>query len=122
MIGGIGVSVIKMTQMSYLFIILAVLFGAVAVVLFFAYDIGRCWRIVWGKRVGACVVKTPVRRQKKHIEMAMQHDRTQKLVRGETMRTSGLEACRPTVLPDTEETEPLETMYLVQDITMMEAR
>ncbi|MDE7267039.1 MAG: hypothetical protein K2N89_06200 [Lachnospiraceae bacterium] len=115
-------SAIKMTQMSYLFIILAVLFGAVAVTLFFAYDIGRCWRIVRGKRVGAFVAKTPVRQQKKHIEMAMQHDRTQKLVHGETMRPSGLEACRSTVLLDMEETEQLETMYLVQDITMVEAR
>lgn len=113
---------IKMTQMSYLFIILAVLFGAVAMALFFVYDIGRCWRIVCGKRVGACVVKTPVRRQKKHIEMAMQHDRTQKLAPEQMMRPSGLEACRSTVLLDMEETEPLETMCLVQDITMMEAQ
>lgn len=115
-------SAIKMTQMSYLFIIMAVLFGAVAVALFFAYDIGRCWQIVHGKRVGACVVKAPVRRQKRHMEMPMQHDRTQKLALGETMRPSDLDACRSTVLLDTEETEPLETMYLVQDITMMEAR
>ena len=115
-------SVIKMTQMSYLFLILAVLFGAVAVALFFVYDIARCWRIVCGKRVGACVVKTPVKRQKKHMEVSTQHDRTQKLVLEELMRPSGFEACRSTVLLDTEETEPLETMYLVQDITMMEAR
>ena len=113
---------IKMTQMSYFFIVLAVLFGAVAVALFFAYDIRRCWRIVCGKRVGACVVKAPVKRQKKHMEMPMQHDRTQKLAPEELMRPSGFEACRSTVLLDMEETEPLETMCLVQDITMMEAR
>ena len=122
MIGRFGVNAIKMTQMSYLFIVLAVLFGTVAVALFFAYDIGRCWRIVCGKRVGACVVKAPAKRQKKHMEMPMQHDRTHKLVRGETMRLPGFEACSSTVLLDTEETEPLETMCLVQDITMMEAR
>lgn len=115
-------SVIKMTQMSYLFIIFAVLFGVVAVALFFAYDIGRCWRIVHGKRVSACAVKTPVKRQKKYMETPMQHDKTQKLAHEETMRLSGYEACRSTVLLDTEETEPLETMCLVQDITMMEAR
>lgn len=115
-------SVIKMTQMSYFFIIMAVLFGTMAVVLFFAYDIGRCWRIVRGKRFGAQVVKAPAKRQKKHMEMPIQHGRTQKLARGETMRQSRLEACKSTVLLDTEETEPLETMCLVQDITLMEAR
>ena len=115
-------SVIKMTQMSYLFIILFVLFGTVAVALFFAYDIGRCWRIVCGKRVDARVAKTPAKRQGKHMEIPMQHDRTQKLAPEETMRPLGLETCRSTMLPDAEETEPLETMCLVQDITMMEAR
>lgn len=117
-------SAIKMTQMSYLFIIMAVLFGMVAMALFFTYDIGRCWQIVHGRRVGACVVKMPVRRQKKHMETAMRHDKTQKLAPEEMMRLPGLglEACRSTILLDTEETEPLETMYLVQDITMMEAR
>lgn len=98
----------EMTHMSYFFAAIAVVFGTASVVMFFAYDIRRCWQIVSGKRDG----------KKNYIAVSAQRDRAQKTellypnVREDT--------CESTLLLAAEDTEPLETMCLVQDITMME--
>lgn len=115
-------SISEMTCMSYFFAIIAALFGAAAVAMFFAYDIKRCWQIVSGKRVGAPSTKTSVNRQKKHATIPAQHNRTQKLTPEEKTEPLHSNACESTVLLTEEETEPLETMCLVQDITMMDAQ
>lgn len=115
-------SISQMTYMSYFFTIIAVLFGATAVALFFIYDIRRCWQIVRGKRVSTPFFKIPVDRQKKHTEVCAQRDRTKKLTLEKKTQPLCSDAFQSTVLLATEETEPLETMYLVQDITMMDVQ
>lgn len=98
-------SISEMTHVSYFFMIMAVVFGGVAVAMFFAYDIRRCWQIVRGKQVSVPSVKVSVNRKKE--------EKTEPLCPN---------AYESTVLLAAEETEPLETMCLVQDITMMDVK
>lgn len=108
----------EMTYMSYFFAITAVVFGTASAAMFFVYDIRRCWQIVSGKQVRLSFVKAFGDRKKNHITTPAQHDGSQKTellypnIREDT--------CKSTLLLAAEETEPLETMCLIQDITVME--
>lgn len=112
----------KLTYMSYFWAVIGTLSGIVAVVLFFAYDIRRCWRIVRGKQARASFVRVSVERQKKRMEKPLQHDRMWKLAPEEKTEPLSLSTYKSTVLLTAEEIKPLETMHLVQDITMIEAQ
>lgn len=114
--------ILKLTYMSYFLTIIAALSGVVAVALFFAYDIRQCWRIVYGKQARTSLVKAPVKKQKNYIKKDLQHDTTSKPAPEEKTEPLYLNTYKSTVLLTPEETEPLETMYLVQDITMIEAQ
>lgn len=113
---------LKLTYMSYFWTVIATLSGIVAVVLFFAYDIRRCWRIVRGKQARVSFVRIPVKSPKNHMENPLQHDRTWKLASEEKTEPLSLSAYKSTVLLTAEEIKPLETMHLVQDITVIEAQ
>jgi len=99
---------------------MAVLCAAAAVIMFFAYDIRRCWQIVRGKRVNSPSVKRPAIRPSKRKKMPAESAQTQKLILTERTQMLPLEARRSTALLVSEETVPLGTMDLVQDITMMD--
>lgn len=114
--------VLELTYMSYFWAIIAALSGIVAVALFFTYDIRRCWRIVRGKHSRASIVRVPAKKQKKHMEKNLQHDRTWKPAQEEKTEPLSSDTCKSTVLLTAEEIKPLETMHLVQDITMIEAQ
>lgn len=114
--------VLELTYVSYFWTIIAALSGIVAVVLFFAYDIRRCWRIVRGKQVCTSFVRVPVKSKKNHIEKLLQHGRTRKLAPEEKTELLSLSTYESTVLLTAEEIKPLETIHLVQDITMIEAQ
>lgn len=103
--------ILEMTYVSYFWSIIAVLSGIAAVVLFFAYDIRRCWRIVHGKQALASFAS---------MEKSLQHDRTWRLASEEKTEPLSRNTYKATVLLTTEETKPLETMCLLQDITMIE--
>lgn len=94
-----------MTYVSYFFAAMAVLSGIAALAIFFIYDIKTCWQILKGGRGLAPSVK--------------------KLSHGEgTERLDAKldeKAHEQTVLLDMEATEPLGTMVMVQEITMIEA-
>lgn len=100
----------EMTHVSYFFAFLAVLSGIITVVMYFALDIKRCWRIVRGRHLVAVREKTPcaadfnAERQKSN-EMG---GKTEKLVPDKTE-----------AFPALEETVLLDTMTLVQDIVIM---
>ena len=91
----------EMTHMSYFFVIMAVLFGIITVIMYFALDIRRCWRIVQGKHSVIVREKAPCVADSNtaHRKGSDIGDKTEKL----------------------EETVLLETMTLVQDIVMMDA-
>lgn len=98
-------SILKMTYMSYLFIIISIVFGVTAVIMYFVFDIKRCWRIVRGNDLS----------DKFYTDAAQ----TQKTEGTKTEKTERLIANKSTVLLTSEETVPLESMKLVQDIVMM---
>ncbi|MDE7208174.1 MAG: hypothetical protein K2N90_13630 [Lachnospiraceae bacterium] len=95
----------EMTQVSYFFVVLAVLFGIIAVIMYFALDIGRCWRIVRGRH-------SAVVRENALYAVAFDTE----------CRGNGA-VCEKTerLVPDKTETPLLETMTLVQDIFMTDA-
>lgn len=101
----------EMTYVSYFFIFLAVLSGTMTVVLYFALDIKRCWRIVRGRRSVAVREKAPCAAAfdaecQKGSETG---GKTEKLVPDKTE-----------AFPALEETVLLDTMTLVQDIVIMD--
>lgn len=99
-----------MTYMSRFFAAAALLSGIVALAIFFAYDIRTCWRILGG---GKGLVPAAEKRSAKKLPHG---EMTQRLNANPDEK-----AHEPTVLLDVEATEPLGTMVMVQNITMMEA-
>lgn len=103
-----GVS--EMTHVSYFFTAMAAVFGCVSAVMYFMFDIRRCWRIARGTYSVAVREKKPVGivSNKEEKNYGLVHQKTEKL------------ASDKTETPFTfEETVPLETITLVQDIVMM---
>ena len=105
-------SISEMTYVSYFFVVMAVLFGIITVIMYFTLDIRRCWRIVRGghsavirDRVSCDIASNTEWKRNSEISK-----KTEKLVSDKT------EALFPF-----EETVPLETMTLVQDIVMTDA-
>ena len=103
-------SISEMTYVSYFFAAAALLSGVAALAIFFAYDIRMCWRILKGERWAAPPVK------RRHKEKLPHGEKTQRLD-----AKLDEKAQEPTSLLDMDSTEPLGTMALVQEITMMEA-
>ena len=105
-------SISEMTHVSYFFVIMAVLFGIITVIMYFTLDIRRCWRIVRGGHSAVIRDRMPCdiasnTEWKRNSEI---NEKTEKLV---TDKTEALFMF--------EETVPLETMTLVQDIVMTDA-
>lgn len=127
MIGGVGLDILKMTYVSYLLTGIAVLSGIMTVALFFLYDIPRCVRIVRGGGrsafAGAAASDADtVHRKKERRAKPIRRGKTEKLAFAGKTELLDKNAKKSTVLLTAEDTTPLETMYLVQDITMMEAK
>lgn len=99
-------SISEMTYVSYFFAMLTAVFGIAAIVIFFAYDIRRCWQIVKGGKISVNRQKKPLR-----VKESAAEAKTELL---------GMKLCKSTVLLGAEDTEPLETISLLQDITMMD--
>lgn len=104
-----------MTYVSYFFIALSVLFGAAALVMYFALDIRRCWGIVRGRYAAAPKAEKPYAAASRAYPRAYH--------RSNCEATEKLDApmCEATLLLASEDTVPLETMNLVQDITIIDA-
>ena len=103
-------SILETTYASYFFAAAALLLGIVALAMFFAYDIRACWRILKDGKGLAPISKKQGAKKFPHGE------RTQRL--DEKLDEKAQE---PTALLDMDATEPLGTMVMVQNITMMEA-
>lgn len=114
--------ILKMTYVSYFLTGIAVMSGITAVTLFFLYDIPRCLRIVRGGQICKSFAGVTVHKQKKNVKESVRHGRTRKLTLAEKTEKLDLNVSKPTVLLTDEDTTLLETMYLVQDITMIEAQ
>lgn len=105
-----------MTYVSYFFMILSVMSGLAAAVMYVAFDIRQCWRIVRGRDCS------------KYCHAAVRFPKSQSVTAsGGTEKftlesTILLPACESTALLATEETEPLSDMNLVQDIVMGDIR
>ena len=99
----------EMTYVSYFFIILAVVFGGAAVILFFALDIRRCWRIARGRYAGVLSETVPSCAFS-GVEQSVHSDKTEKLAYKETE-----------VLVTPDHTTVSETMTLMRDIVMTDA-
>lgn len=98
-----------MTNVSHFFAAAALLSGIAALAMFFIYDIRTCWRILRG---GRGLAPTAEKRSAKKL---LHGEKTERLDAKLDER-----AHEPTVLLDMEKTEPLGTMVMVQEITMME--
>lgn len=109
-------SILEMTYVSYFFMFMAAVFGVAAVIMYFVLDIRRCWRIIRGRQaeVSGMVVSSPVLSGARRGKCG---ESTEKLGARET---TPLSVCESTLLLASEETVALETMDLVQDITMMQ--
>ena len=99
-----------MTYVSYFFAAMAVLSGIAALAIFFIYDIKTCWRILKGGRGLAPLAKKRGAKKLPHGEGTERLD-----------AKLDEKAHEQTVLLDMDATEPLGTMVMVQEITMMEA-
>lgn len=104
-------SILEMTYVSYFFMIMTVLFGTITVIMYFTLDIRRCWNIVRRNRIGTVKEKVLLdedskKERKREIKI---YAETEKLVNNKTE-----------ALLTFEETVPLETITLVQDIVMMD--
>ena len=107
-----GVSISEMTHVSHFFVVMAVLFGIITVIMYFTLDIRRCWRIVRGGHSAEMRDRVPYditadTEWKRNSEIS---EKTEKLVSDKTE-----------ALFLSEETIPLETMTLIQDIVMTDA-
>jgi len=122
MIGGVSLGVSEMTYVSYFLTGIAALSGIMTVVLFFLYDIRRCLRIVRGGGARSVFAGIIFHKKEKKRKKSVRHERTRKLSLVEQTEKLDLNADRSTILLTEEDTTPLETMYLVQDITMIEAK
>lgn len=96
----------EMTHVSYFFAAMAVVFGGVSIIMYFTFDIRRCWKIVRGREF------VPVREQVSNTGKKGGSQIYEK--------TEQLAPDRTETLFQFEETAPLETMALVQDIVMMD--
>ncbi len=105
----------EMTCVSYFFLIMAALFGITAIILYVTLDIRRCWRIVRGNRHVPVQNAAAVRAAR---SCPRQESGLENIAPKETQR---LTASASTLLLEPEETVPLGTMALVQDIVMMDA-
>ena len=108
-------NITEMTYVSYFFLIMAALFGITAIILCVTLDIRRCWRIVRGNRHVPMPNTAAVRAAR---SCPRQESGPENISAGETQRLSANAA---TLLLEPEETVPLGTMALVQDIVMMDA-
>lgn len=105
-----------MMKISYVFAMIAALSGAAAVVMFFAYDIRECWRILRGGRGfsrGHALRGFSRKRGDSRKSRDSQGEKTAKL-------DAGFEAKEhePALLLDEYDTVPLGAMEMIQDITM----
>lgn len=114
-------SIEQMTDASYFLFAMAAAFGIAAVVLFFALNIPRCFRMVTGKRV-----KEKKRREKEKPVQASCTD-TEKLHGTQLLMRTDAEgkpavSGRETVLMGSQETVLLAagSMELIQDIVYMQ--
>ena len=113
-----GVS--EMTHVSYFFAVMAAMFGCVSVAMYFMFDIRRCWKIVRGTHsvtvrtkapagvVSNSIVSNPIISNTEEKDYGSNPQKTEKLAPDKTE-----------TLFQFEETVPLETITLVQDIVMM---
>lgn len=101
----------EMTYVSYFFVFLSVLSGIMTVVMYFAMDIKRCWRIVRGRCSVAVREKAPCAAgfNAGHQKGNETGGKTEKLVPDKTE-----------AFPAPEETVLFDTMTLVQDIVIMD--
>ena len=105
-------SISEMTYVSYFFVVMAVLFGIITMIMYFTLDIRRCWRIVRGGHSAVIRDRVPCdiasnMECKRNCEIS---EKTEKLVPDKTEALFAFE-----------EMVPLETMTLVQDIVMTDA-
>lgn len=105
----------EMTHVSYFFAIMAAAFGCISVVMYFMFDIRRCWRIVRGthfvaaqKKASVGVVLNSRVSNTEEKDYSLMCQKTEKLAPDKTETFFAFE-----------DTVPLETITLVQDIVMM---
>lgn len=100
--------ILEMTYVSYFFIVMAFVFGAAAVALYFVLDIRQCWRIVRGNRYA-------------FLEGTLPFAVFPNTGQGSSGKTEKLAGEQTEALLAFEEALPPETVTLVQDIVMMDA-
>lgn len=104
--------ILKMTYVSYFFMILSAMSGLAAAVMYVVFDIRQCWRIVRGRD---CSKRRCAAVGFQNSQSVTVSGSTERLT---LERTIPLSACESTTLLTSEETVPLPDMSLVQDIVM----